>query len=345
MSEKSGKKGWPASSPTEVQYPLGIFCLDSQGGTELPVPPWLLYRSLPEVVHTGRPLKSGIDYFRHDTDMSGDEAVEALETLHGNDGYAVFCKLLERIYRDGSCFCLSDDVKRLSVARRCNVSEEKFASIIKDAVRFGLFEEEPWREEKVLTSERIRRQIGQVARIRESGREFSASETEFPTRETGLSERIGTQSRAEHRKVEKRKAEQSEQRYAQAPEIPTAEKVQLKALMAANGIREEQDVERIGARLETLGLGIEYVQYCVERVRRQGARKPAGLLKKAILGYPEWVDEFRACRDLEKQHAIRQPEAPPTLEERQESAMTMRKVILNFRRKVAGGEVEEGKSA
>ena len=46
-----------------------------------------------------RPPKEGLDYFPHDTDAVNDEKIEALRALYGNDGYAFFFILLERIYR------------------------------------------------------------------------------------------------------------------------------------------------------------------------------------------------------------------------------------------------------
>jgi hypothetical protein len=45
-----------------------------------------------------RPKKEGMDYFPHDTDAVNDEKIEALRLLYGNDGYAFYFILLERIY-------------------------------------------------------------------------------------------------------------------------------------------------------------------------------------------------------------------------------------------------------
>jgi hypothetical protein len=45
------------------------------------------------------PLKAGIDYFPHDTDAINDEKIEAMRAEYGNDGYAFYFILLERIYK------------------------------------------------------------------------------------------------------------------------------------------------------------------------------------------------------------------------------------------------------
>jgi DNA-binding transcriptional regulator YiaG len=124
----------------------------------------------------GRPLKDGLAYFQHDVGMSNDEKIEALEAVHGNDGYAVFNKLLERIFKSFGKLDLSDDVQRLSIARKCNVSSEKFEQIIIDAVRFRLFDEESWTTEKRLTSCRIKQQLEVVEEERERWRKKAGGE-------------------------------------------------------------------------------------------------------------------------------------------------------------------------
>jgi len=123
-----------------------------------------------------RPLKDGLTYFQHDVSMSADEKLEALEAVHGNDGYAVYNKLLERIYKSFGKIDLSDDVQRLSIARKCNVTAEKFEAIIADAVRFRLFDKESWEKKKSLTSERIRAQLETVEEEREKWRKKSGGE-------------------------------------------------------------------------------------------------------------------------------------------------------------------------
>ncbi len=123
-----------------------------------------------------RPLKDGLNYYQHDVNMSADEKLEALEAVHGNDGYAVYNKLLERIYKSFGKLTLADDVQRLSIAKKCNVTAEKFGLIIADAVRFGLFDREPWETENRLTSDRIRAQLKTVEDEREKWRKKSEGE-------------------------------------------------------------------------------------------------------------------------------------------------------------------------
>lgn len=42
-----------------------------------------------------RPLKNNADYFSHDADMRNDTRIRALRRKFGNDGYTVWCMMLE----------------------------------------------------------------------------------------------------------------------------------------------------------------------------------------------------------------------------------------------------------
>ena len=77
-----------------------------------------------------RPIKDGMDYFPHDTDASNDEKVEALRSLYGNDGYAFYFILLERIYRTNEAELDVSDAETIQIlARKVSVTTEKFEQI------------------------------------------------------------------------------------------------------------------------------------------------------------------------------------------------------------------------
>jgi len=101
-----------------------------------------------------RPHKIGLDYFPHDCDLSNDEKVETIEMLYGNDGYAIFLKLLERIYRNGGELIISDAETIEILAKKCNVTLKRFSEIVTHLVKFGLFSSEKY-ENKILTSNGI----------------------------------------------------------------------------------------------------------------------------------------------------------------------------------------------
>jgi hypothetical protein len=77
-----------------------------------------------------RPAKSGLDYFPHDTDACGDEKLEALQSLYGNDGYAFFFKLCERIYRTGEAELDISDAETVQIlSRKLLITPERFEAM------------------------------------------------------------------------------------------------------------------------------------------------------------------------------------------------------------------------
>jgi DnaD/phage-associated family protein len=105
-----------------------------------------------------RPQKQGLDYFPHDTDASMDEKIEGIEALFGLEGYAVYFKLCERIYRthDGE-LDISDAETRQKYARNMGISLKKFDAIVEAAVEKNLFDAELFQKTKRLSSNGIKK--------------------------------------------------------------------------------------------------------------------------------------------------------------------------------------------
>lgn len=101
-----------------------------------------------------RPLKPGLDYFSHDVDMSSDPKLELLEAKQGLIGYAVYCKLLEKIYRNGYYLEWGDDTA-LIFSKRVNVDINTLSAIVNDSINVGLFHEKLFQSHSILTSHGI----------------------------------------------------------------------------------------------------------------------------------------------------------------------------------------------
>lgn len=107
-----------------------------------------------------RPVKSGIEYFSHDTDASSDDKIEALRALHGNDGYAFYFIILERIFRTGNPeYSVENDAVFAALLKKIGVSKSKFQNILKSAFDLFLLDRESYETRKVLTSNGIKRRI------------------------------------------------------------------------------------------------------------------------------------------------------------------------------------------
>ena len=126
-----------------------------------------------------RPMKTGLDYFPHDCDASDDEKIEGLSVLHGNQGYAVYFRILERIYRtpDGE-LSLADERTRRILIKKTQVNRKRFGEIIRACCSLGLFDRESYRMRKILTSAGIKRRMAVVSTQRERWRR---SKGEFST--------------------------------------------------------------------------------------------------------------------------------------------------------------------
>lgn len=118
-----------------------------------------------------RPIKEGMDYFPHDTDAVNDEKIEALKSVYGNNGYAFYFILLERIYNseDGR-LDVSNKLKRMAIINKIGINENEFNAIMDDAFDVGLFDKQEYKENNVLTSNGIRKRFKEVEIRREKWR-------------------------------------------------------------------------------------------------------------------------------------------------------------------------------
>ena len=110
-----------------------------------------------------RPPKQGLDYFPHDTDASNDEKVESLRSLYGNDGYAFYFIMLERIYRTPNVELDVSDAETMQIfANKVGISLELFEKILATALKRGLFDQQEYKTRVVLTSDGIKRRASIV---------------------------------------------------------------------------------------------------------------------------------------------------------------------------------------
>ena len=114
-----------------------------------------------------RPIKEGMDYFPHDTDASSDEKIELLTGIYGNDGYAFYFIMLERIYRNKDfCIDVSDAETKEEMfqilSKKIRLSLEEFNKILKTSFKYGLFDKKLYEEKGIITSDGIQKRAGTV---------------------------------------------------------------------------------------------------------------------------------------------------------------------------------------
>lgn len=122
-----------------------------------------------------RPRKEGLEYFPHDVYAMNDEKLENLQALFGNDGYAFYFKLLERIYRTPEAKIDISQPETLKVlARSTGIRLDRFQRMLEKALELGCFDKERAKNFKELTSNGIQRRAKIVTEYRHSMRDIRA---------------------------------------------------------------------------------------------------------------------------------------------------------------------------
>lgn len=103
-----------------------------------------------------RQTKRGLDYFP--LDVYSDDKIELLEAEHGLVGFAVFVKLLQKIYSKGYFYKMGEDELLLN-SKRLNVDIETLNAIINSCIKRNLFDNAVFEKYSVLTSEGIQKRF------------------------------------------------------------------------------------------------------------------------------------------------------------------------------------------
>lgn len=126
-----------------------------------------------------RPRMEGMTYFPHDTDASNDEKIEALRALHGNDGYAFYFIICERVYRTPEAeLNISHPAVLSALINKIGVSRETFEKILQTAFDVGCFDKAAYEERCVLTSNGIKKRANDVKNMRERWRNSKSKEND-----------------------------------------------------------------------------------------------------------------------------------------------------------------------
>lgn len=100
-----------------------------------------------------------------------DERLEALQRRFGNDGYAIFFKLLElQTEAQGKPVDLREDWRREILISKCYVTEERFLEIVSYAAKIGLFKTDEWETARLIFSDNLANHLNKTITKRESDR-------------------------------------------------------------------------------------------------------------------------------------------------------------------------------
>lgn len=167
-----------------------------------------------------RPNKCGVDYFPHDTAAGNGKTIFTLESRFGNDGYAFWFKLLEIL---GSQDCLYLDCNNVSewiyLTAKTRVDEATAMEILNTLANINAIDADLWKE-KIIWCQKFTDRIAAAFKKRASETPEKPSfwsgnpkKEEFPERKlkkTRVSVTESTQSRAEHSRANKSRAQERE---------------------------------------------------------------------------------------------------------------------------------------
>ena len=90
-----------------------------------------------------RPESNTVSYFPHK--IGDGKKIFSIETKYGNDGYATWFKILEKLATTENHYLdLNDEVEVMYLSAKCKVSEELLFAIINDLTRLGCFDKILW---------------------------------------------------------------------------------------------------------------------------------------------------------------------------------------------------------
>jgi hypothetical protein len=120
-----------------------------------------------------RPKKDSFDYFPHDTDAANDEKIEAMRATYGNDGYAFYFILLERIYKKNGVLDVKTPAIMTAIQRNITSDSELFQKMLNTAFEIDLFDKGSFDEKGIITSKAIESRTLSVNSERARKREWA----------------------------------------------------------------------------------------------------------------------------------------------------------------------------
>lgn len=130
-----------------------------------------------------RPNKNSADYFSHDCDMRNDIKIKALRRKFGNNGYAIWCFILETLTDSEDFYADYTEISQELMAADFDISVEELQAVIAFCIRIHLLQ---LTDDNRLYSEAHQRRFEQMIVKREKRRLLSSEERSKINRQNGL---------------------------------------------------------------------------------------------------------------------------------------------------------------
>ena len=134
-----------------------------------------------------RPQTTGISYFSFDSDLPEKDFVFLIEERCGLAGFAIFVKILCKIYEEEGYYLPFCEKKRAIFSRKIGATTDQVNEVLAVCLEEGIFSKEIFDEFTVLTSRGIQKRYFEATRKRlkvEVKKELNLLKKEFPAEET-----------------------------------------------------------------------------------------------------------------------------------------------------------------
>lgn len=100
-----------------------------------------------------RPNKVGVDYFPLFVVLS--EEVKIIEAMYSTEGFGVYIKILQTIYREQGYFYRWGEREQILFSKNNNIDKKIVMGVINECIKWGIFDNEVYDKYGVLTSKEI----------------------------------------------------------------------------------------------------------------------------------------------------------------------------------------------
>lgn len=153
----------------------------------------------------GRSPKKGVDYFPHDVTSTGGSTMFTIQQEFGNDGYALWFKLLEHLgTKENLCLDCNDTADWKYFVAKARVSEDRACQILDLLASIGAIDQDLWKH-KVVWSDNFVERLSDVYRKRGTEKPVKPDFCDGNTAETAEPVPESTQSKVKESKGKKSK--------------------------------------------------------------------------------------------------------------------------------------------
>ncbi len=227
-----------------------------------------------------RPIKTKIDYFP--IDCCDDTRMKLIEVRYGLVAYAVYVKLLQRIYGNKGYYMNWDEDVSLLFSGEHNIAVEALDSIVTEMLKRGIFHKELFEKYGILTSAEIQEQYlfviskRKFKELEERFKLISSEKTEVNSEETPINSADNTHSIVKD-SIEKDTI--AERRGGVTPPAKTKDRTPAPGGEMNNVILTEEEYEKLKAKYPDIDTLIDKLSLYIASVGKSYSSHYATLLR------------------------------------------------------------------